>query len=46
MDNDLGGARGVEVRLLDGGHVVVDQVLRFLRVLPREEEHLSSDGLR
>ena len=46
MDDDLGGGRGVEVRLLDGRHVVVDQVLRFLRVLPREEEQLSSDSLR
>jgi hypothetical protein len=46
VDDDLGRRRGVEVRLLDGRHVVVDQVLRFLWILPGKEEELSSDGFR
>ena len=46
VDDDLGRGRDVEAGLLDGRHVVVDHVLRFLGVLPGEEEHLGPDGLR
>ena len=45
MNDDLRRGRGVEVGLLDGRHVVVDDVLRLLGVLAGEEKHLGPDGL-
>ena len=45
MNDDLRWSGDVEVGLLQGRHVVVDQVLRFLRILPGEEKQMSSDGL-